>query len=104
MTPTGPQTRSVFIHISKQEARSLVRVGNIMILTNPFVEDQTPRYDVETILRRHGIVSVLVAFSASVVTGSHRNTPDVAHLSDHLRRDIGLAATRPSWHPPDLMR
>ena len=104
MTPTGPQTRSVFIHISKQEARSLVRVGNIMILTNPFVEDQTPRYDVETILRRHGFMTVLVAMSAAVVTGSHRNATDVTHLSDHMRRDIGLEDTRPSWHPPDLMR
>ena len=75
-----------------------------MILTNPFVEHQTPRYDVETILRRHGIMSVLVAISTAIVTGSHRQLPDVAHLTDHMRRDVGLEATRLSWHPPDLMR
>lgn len=81
-----------------------MRMGKIMILTNPFIEDQNPRYDVETILRRHGVMSVLVAMSAAVVTGSHRHLPDVVHLNDHVRRDIGLEATRPSWHPPDLMR
>ncbi len=75
-----------------------------MILTNPFVEHQTPRYDVETILRRHGIMSVLAAISTAIVTSSHRQLPDVAHLTDHMRRDVGLEANRLSWHPPDLMR
>ena len=79
-------------------------MGEIMILTNPFVEHQTPRYDVETMLRRHGFMSVLLAMSAAVVTGSHRQLPDVTHMTAHMRQDVGLEATRPSWHPPDLTR
>jgi len=63
-----------------------------MILTNPFVENQTPRFDVETLLRRHGVVSVLLAMAASLLSGSHRPLPDANNLPDHLRRDVGLEA------------
>lgn len=75
-----------------------------MILTNPFVENQTPRFDVETLLRRHGVRSVLLAFSATVVTGSHRRVPNVDDLPDHLRRDIGLEAHRKRPVMPELVR
>lgn len=65
-----------------------------MILTNPYVENQSPRYDVETILRRHGVISVLLAFAGAVISGSHRNVIDPEFLPDHLQRDIGLEAHR----------
>ncbi len=75
-----------------------------MILTNPFVENQTPRFDVETILRRHGVVSVLLAMGASVLTGSHRPVPDANNLPDHLRRDIGLEARHERRTMSELVR
>lgn len=75
-----------------------------MILTNPFVDNQTPRYDVETILRRHGVISVLLAFGRALLTGSHRNLPDVEHLPDHLWRDIGLEAHRKRSLQTELLR
>lgn len=61
-----------------------------MILTNPFVDNQTPRFDVETVIRRHGVVAVLRALIAALVTGSHKPLPDATHLTAHLKRDIGL--------------
>ena len=75
-----------------------------MILTNPFVENQTPRFDVETLIRRHGFLRVILAMTASVLTGSHRRLPDANDLPDHLRRDIGIAARHERRSMSELVR
>ena len=82
----------------------MIRWGITMILTNPFVENQTPRFAVETILRRHGVLRVLLAMSASVLTGSHRPLPDANNLPDHLRRDVGLEMRHERRRMPELVR
>ena len=79
-------------------------MGMTMILTNPYVENQNSRYDVETLLRRHGIGSGLIAMSASILTGSHRPLPDVNTLPDHLRQDIGLETRHERPVTAELMR
>ncbi len=60
-----------------------------MILTNPFVENPNPRFDVETLIRRHGTVTVLRNIVA-VLLNRRNNPPPVDELPNHLRRDIGL--------------
>lgn len=75
-----------------------------MILTNPFVENQTPRFDVETLIRRHGVMAVLRALTTALVTGSHSRLPEVHDLPNHLRRDIGLETRHEKPMPQGLVR
>ena len=75
-----------------------------MILTNPFADHQTPRFDVETLIRRHGVMAVLRALASALITGSHNRLPHVDALPNHLRRDIGLETRHEKPLPPGLVR
>jgi hypothetical protein len=74
-----------------------------MILTNPYVEHPNPRFDVETLIRRHGLLTVLRSIVAVAVSRRNR-PPPVDALPNHLRRDIGLEVRHERPLPPGLMR
>lgn len=74
-----------------------------MILTNPYVENPNPRFDVETLIRRHGFLTVLRSIVA-VAVGRRNRPPPVDALPNHLRRDIGLEVRHERPLPPGLMR
>ena len=74
-----------------------------MILTNPYVENPNPRFDVETLIRRHGIFTVLRSLVA-VLVRRRNNPPSVDALPNHLRRDIGLETRHERPLPPGLVR
>ena len=74
-----------------------------MILTNPYVDNPNPRFDVETLIRRHGALRVLRELAAVLL--SRRNTPPpVDELPNHLRRDIGLETRHERPLPAGLVR
>lgn len=74
-----------------------------MILTNPYVENPNPRFDVETLIQRHGIFTVLRSLVA-VLVSRRNNPPAVDALPNHLRRDIGLETRHERPLPPGLVR
>ncbi len=55
-----------------------------------------PRQDIETLVSRHGLWRVLRALAAVVVRPKRRPAlPEAHRLSEHLRRDIGIAHDPP---------
>ncbi|MCK0142615.1 hypothetical protein [Aliiroseovarius sp. F20344] len=52
----------------------------------------------DDLIADHGTLRVLRALALRIMSGRTRR-PQVDHLSDHLRRDVGLP---PSHPPPDL--
>lgn len=60
-----------------------------MNVTQNLAQHPNPRFDVEALLAKHGLYTVLRSIVAATIQRRY-HPPPVDHLPNHLRRDIGL--------------
>lgn len=59
-----------------------------------------PHVTMEILIHRYGAWTAFAAF-VKALRGAAKNKTDISHLSDHLRRDMGLAERA---EPPPALR